>query len=230
MGLLSGIPPIVYAVSVLIFIQAFMIPKFAADATYSTFDAAKIGANPATWPPANVPFNAGAFPWDLTGAGGNSTLLGGILIALLLIPFMTPMIADAIRNVPSAGREASLALGANRSYTLWKAILPMAMPGIATALALGTLKALGDVVIVSFAVGWEANTIPNPIFDVLERTPSLAAHGANMIVPFETPDAPSAATATAVGFTCALVLLLVAGSMVLLMSYLRARWRRRMSA
>ena len=229
-GVLSGIPPIVYAVSVLFFVQGFMIPKFAADSIQATFDPAKIGANPATWPPADVPFNAGSYPWIIGGGGGNSTLLGGILIAMLLIPFMTPMIADAIRNVPNSAREASLALGANRAYTLRKAILPLATPGMVTALTLGTLKAVGDIVIVSFAVGWTADEIPNPIVDVLERTPGLAAHGANMIQPFTLPGQGGLPTPTAVGYVSAMILLLAAGVMVLLMTYLKARWRRRMAA
>jgi phosphate transport system permease protein len=50
-GILSGIPPIVYAISVPIFITVIMIPKFAANSTFSTFDPAAVGANPATWPP-----------------------------------------------------------------------------------------------------------------------------------------------------------------------------------
>ena len=229
-GVLSGIPPIVYAVSVLFFVQGFMNPKFAADSVQATFDPARIGANPATWPPADVPFNAGSFPWIIGGGGGNSTLLGGILIAMLLIPFMTPMIADAIRNVPSSAREASLALGANRAYTLRKAILPMAMPGMVTALTLGTLKAVGDIVIVSFAVGWSADSIPTPIFDVLERPPGLADHGANMLEPITLPGQVGLPTPTAVGYVSALVLLIAAGAMVLGMTYLKARWRRRMAA
>ena len=229
-GLLSGIPPIVYAVSVLLFVQAFMIPKFAADSTWATFqNGAAIGAT--NWPPAGVPYSPGSYPWAIQNSGGNSILLGSILIALLLIPFITPMIADAIRNVPTSSREASLALGANRSYTLRKAILPMALPGIATALILGFLKALGDVVIVSFAVGWEAGALPNPIFDVFERVPTLAAHGANEVSLFEeSGGAGGIQPGIAVGFVCALLLLFVAGAMVLLMNVLKARWRRRMGA
>ena len=239
-GLFSGIPPIVYAMSVVVFIQAFMIPKFAGDSNGAPFNPAQIGANTSTWPPADVPHTTiahgvtlmGAMPWSGVGFGGNSVLLGGILIAMLLIPFMTPMIADAIRNVPSSAREASLALGANRAYTLRKAILPSALPGISTAVILGALKAIGDVVIVSFAVGWEADKIPNPIFDVLERTTPLGAQGANMVTLFEDPTGLTTTTpqGAAAGYMCALVLLLVAAAMILLMSFLKARWRRRMSA
>jgi phosphate transport system permease protein len=227
LGLLSGIPPIVYAISMLVFVQAFMIPKFAANATNSTFSAASIGANPATWPPSGVPFNAGSYPWDLTG-DTNSSLLAGILVALLLIPFITPMIADAIRNVPSSAREASLALGANRSYTLRKAILPRAAPAIMSAVMLGTLKAVGDVVIVSIVAGTEADGIPSPLLDIFEHTPGLAAQGANLISPFKTPGAQYSPVSGSVGFLCALVLLVLAALMILLMGYLRERWHRRM--
>lgn len=228
-GVLSGVPPIVYAVSVPVFITAFMIPKFAANTTFGDFNPAAIGADPATWPPADVPFSAGGFPWDLTGVN-NSTLLGGILIALLLIPFMTPLIADAMRNVPSAAREASLALGANRGYTVRKAILPAAMPGIIVAVALGTLKALGDTLIVAFAVGWEADRIPNPIFDVLERTPTLAAQGAGQLGSFETLDGQCLPAQCAVGYSSAILLLLVAAVVVLLMTWMQVRGRRRIRA
>jgi phosphate transport system permease protein len=231
-GMLSGIPPIVYAVSLLILVHVFMIPKFAADSTYNALklDPTIIGANPATWPPSGVPFDPGSYPWGTTLVGGNSVLLGGILVALLLVPFMTPMIADAIRNVPTSAREASLALGANRVYTLRRAILPMAVPGMVTAAVLGTLKAVGDIIIVSLAVGWEANTIPNPVFDLLEKTPSLAAQGANMITPFNTPGGgPTVQPAASIGFLTALFFLVAAGAMVLLMNYLKARWRRRLS-
>lgn len=227
-GLLSGVPPIVYATSVLVFITLVMVPKFAADATFSTFDPAAIGADPATWPPPDVPFAAGSYPWDLTGVS-NSTLLGGLLVALLLIPFMTPLIADAMRDVSRSAREAALALGANRTYTLRTIILPLAMPGIAGAVALGTLKALGDTLIIAFAVGWSAETIPSPIVDALERTPSLAAVGAGLIGSFETLNDVCQPAECAVGYSSALLLLLFAGVVVLVMTYLQARGRRRVA-
>jgi phosphate transport system permease protein len=227
-GVLAGIPPIVYAVSVLIFVQLFMVPKFAADSTFATFDPTRLGVQPQDWPPGDVPFSPGSFPWDLAGTN-NSTLLGGVLIALLVIPFMTPLITDAMRNVPSASREASYALGANRGYTLRKVILPLAMPGMAAALALGALKALGDTLIVAFAVGWEANTVPNPIVDVLERTPSLAAQGAGLVGSFPLIGATCTPAQCAVGYSSALLLLVLAVAIVVTTSMLQARWRRRMA-
>jgi phosphate transport system permease protein len=225
---LSGIPPIVYAVSVLAFVTLFMIPKFAANSTFDAFDPAKVGADPSTWPPGDVPFSPGGFPWDLTGSS-NSTLLGGVLIALMVIPFLTPLLVDAMRNVPSAAREASFALGANRGHTLRRVILPVAMPSIVAAVSLGALKAFGDTIIVAFAIGWEAQKIPNPVFDVLERTSTLAAQSAGLIASFETLDATCKPAECATGYAAATMLLLAAGVIVLAISVVQARWRREMA-
>lgn len=228
-SMLSGIPPIVYAVSLLIFVHTFMIPKFAADSSFSLLQVASTLPGSPQVPPAPDTYNSGTFPWGTTMVGGNSVLLGGVLVALLLIPFMTPMIADAIRNVPTSAREASLALGANRTYTLRRAILPVAVPGMLTAVALGTLKAAGDIVIVSLAVGWEANAMPSPILDIFEKTPSLASEGANMITAFN-GGGVSLQPAVSIGFLTALFFLFAAGVMVLSMNGLKARWRRRLGA
>jgi len=226
-SVLSGIPPIVYAISVPIFVSALMIPKFAANANFSTFDPAAVGADPSGWPPADVPYSAGGFPWDLSGA--NSTLLGGLLIALFLIPFVTPLFVDALRDVPRASREASVALGANRTYTIRRVVLPRALPALTGASMLAVLKALGDTLIVAFAVGWSAERIPSPLVDILERTSSLAAQGAGLIGSFETLGATCAPAECAVGYSSALLLLLFAAVVVVVSSVLQGRGRRRVA-
>ncbi|HEY4751763.1 MAG TPA: ABC transporter permease subunit, partial [Candidatus Limnocylindrales bacterium] len=225
----SGIPPVVYAVSVPLFVTAFMIPKFAANMTYDQFTAggpAAIGADPSTWPPPGVPYSPGAFPWTPTEA--NSVLLGGLLVGLFLIPFVTPIFVDALANVPRAAREASLALGANRTYTLRRVVLPRALPAIAGAGTLAMLKAMGDSVIVLFAVGFAAG-FPTPPFDVLERSAPLGAWGANLIGSFDTLSATCNPQACAVGYTSALLLLVIAGVAVVALTWLQARARRRVA-
>ncbi len=225
-GILAGIPPIVYAVSGVVFVTLFMIPKFAADSTFP-LDPTRLGYTPETWPPEGVPYSPGAYPWDPAGTS-NSTLLGGILIALLVIPFLTPLLADAIRNVPNAAREASLALGANRTHTLRRVILPVAMPGMIAGVALATLKAMGDTLIVIFAVGWEANRLPEPIVDVLERTPSLAAQGAGLLGGFQVAGGAAGCVRVecGVGYASALMLLVLAALIVLGMAALQSFTRR----
>ena len=229
-GVLSGVPPIVYAVSVPVFVTAFMIPKFAADMDFSQFQnggPAAIGADPSTWPPAGVPYSAGGFPWDLSGP--NSTLIAGLLVGLFLVPFVTPLFVDALRDVPRAAREGSFALGANRTYTLRRVVLPRALPAIAGASTLAVLKAMGDAIIVLFAAGFAAQ-MPTPPFDVLERAASVGSWGTNLIGSLDTLDASCNPTQCALGYTSALVLLLVAAVVVLVLTYLQVRGRRRLAA
>jgi ABC-type phosphate transport system permease subunit len=205
-----------------------MIPKFAGDMTFATFDPARIGSSAETWPPSDVPFNAGAYPWDPSGLN-NSTVLGGILIALLVIPFMAPLMADAITNVPGSAREASLAVGANRWYTLRRVTLPLALPGIIGALSLGVLKAMGDALIVIFVIGWEANAIPNPFFDALERSAPLTSTSAGLLGGFQGNSGVCTAVACHVGYFSALVLLAFAVVIVLATTFLQSRLRTRMA-
>jgi phosphate transport system permease protein len=228
-GVLSGVPPIVYAVSVPGFVVAIMIPKFAAGMTYDQFakgGPAFIGADPSSWPPHDVPYSPGGFPWEYLG--GNSALLGGLLVGLFLIPFITPLIVDALSNVPRAAREASLALGANRTYTLRRVVLPRALPSIAGASMLAVLKAMGDAVILLFAVGI-SGTIPTPPFDALERASGIGAWGASLIGSFEILDQSCLPRQCAVGYSSALALMAFAAVAVIVMSYLQARGRRRVA-
>jgi phosphate transport system permease protein len=232
LSLFSGIPPIVYAVAGAIFVTIFVAPKFAGSVDRTSFNAAALGVAPGTWPPADVPFTDTSFPWSANVGGlPSSTLLGGILIALLVIPFMTPLIHDAMRNVPTAAREASLALGANRWYTVRRVMLPLAMPGIVAAVGLATLKALGDVLIVALAVGWTAETLPNPLVDVFEKTSTLAAEGANLLGNLQAATGGACdakGSACGVGYSAALVLLAAAALVVVATSFLEGRLRRRL--
>jgi phosphate transport system permease protein len=231
LGVLAGIPPIVYAVAGAVFVTIFIAPKLAGSLDRTSFNPAALGVDPAAWPPADVPFTDTSFPW-LANVGGlpNSTLLGAVLVALLVIPFMTPLIHDAMRNVPSAAREASFALGANRWYTVRRVLLPHAMPGIIAAVAMATLKAFGDVLILALAVGWQAEQMPVPVFDVLERTSTLAAEGANLLGNLQAGSGGACdlkGTSCPVGYSGALVLLIAAAAIVIVSGAAEARLRRR---
>jgi phosphate transport system permease protein len=226
LSMLAGIPPIVYALMAIVFVGPFIKPKFTADFEFGSPDPQRVGVAPADWPPSDVPWNAGAFPWDPSG-GTNSVLLAGILLALLVIPFITPLILDAFRNVPREPKEASLALGVTRWHTLRRVTLPWAMPGIVGAIGLGTLRVIGDVMIVLFVVGFEAN-MPNPLFDVLERTGPLTSSGAALLGGHSGTDSCiSRGNDCTVGYFSALLLLVVAVVVVAATTVLERRYRRR---
>jgi phosphate transport system permease protein len=225
LGVLAGIPPIVYALMGVVFVGPFIAPKFTAGFTYSTPDPAKVGVAASDWPPYRVPWNPGAFPWDPSGLN-NSLLLAAILLALLAIPFMAPLIDDALRTVPTDRREASLALGASRWWTLMHVTIPHSASGIVAALRIGILKVLGDAIIVLFVVGYAAPQLPNPLWDALERTAPLSAEGVGLIGGFGGPKACSG-NDCAVGYFSALILIAMALIVVLATSALQRRFRQR---
>jgi phosphate transport system permease protein len=224
LALLAGIPPIVYALMAIVFVAPFMIPKFTGGLSYSNLDSTKVGVAPSNWPPPGVPWNAGAFAWNPTGEN-SSVLLAGILLAMLAIPFMAPLIDDAIRNVPVEPKEASLALGASTWYTLIHITLPRALVGIIGAVRLGALKALGDVMIGLFVVGFAAVAMPFPAWDVLERTAPLTSEGAGLIGGFYGPGACNPADCSA-GYFTGLLLLLMALAVVII-TLAAERWVKR---
>ncbi|MDY6834067.1 MAG: ABC transporter permease subunit, partial [Chloroflexota bacterium] len=110
---------------------------------------------------------------------GGSSFKGGIVLSLLIIPFMAPLIDDALRDVPSNLKEASLALGATRRYTLIRVTIPVASAGLVSAIAMGILKGMGDLMIAWFVVGVIPD-VPTPFWDIMDPGGSLTSAGAGL--------------------------------------------------
>lgn len=112
----------------------------------------------------------GPFFRDLSAAlsGGyafiqsQSVLTAGIVMGVMLIPVVSSLSDDVITAVPRAMRDGSLALGATRSETIRKVILPAALPGIVGALLLTASRAIGETMIVVLAAGVAARINFNP--------------------------------------------------------------------
>ena len=117
-------------------------------------------------------------PWlqDMFGiATGLNLFNASIMLAFMCVPTIASISEDALRNVPSGLREASLALGATRWETLLKVELRWAMGGIATAVMLGISRVIGETMVVLMVAGGAA-IIPESIFDpVRPMTSSIAA-------------------------------------------------------
>ena len=124
-------------------------------------------------------------PWlqDMFGiATGLNLFNASIMLAFMCVPTIASISEDALRNVPSGLREASLALGATRWETLLKVELRWAMGGIATAVMLGISRVIGETMVV-LMVGGGAAIIPESIFDpVRPMTSSIAAEMAEAAV------------------------------------------------
>jgi len=102
-----------------------------------------------------------------------SALAAGLTMGVMIIPFISSLSDDAIAAVPSAMREGSLALGATRSETIKKVILPAALPGIVGAILMAVSRAIGETMIVVMAAGLAANLTANPLSAVTTVTAQI---------------------------------------------------------
>jgi phosphate transport system permease protein len=109
-------------------------------------------------------------PWVRTlgeAAGLNvaseSALAAGLVMGVMIIPFVSSLSDDVINAVPSSLREGSLGLGATRSETIRLVVVPAALPGIVGSLLLAISRAIGETMIVVMAAGLAANLTANPL-------------------------------------------------------------------
>jgi phosphate transport system permease protein len=92
-----------------------------------------------------------------------SALAAGLVMGIMIIPIISSLSDDAITTIPKALRDASYALGATRSETVRRAILPAALPGLVAAFLLAISRAIGETMIVVMAAGLAANLTLNPL-------------------------------------------------------------------
>jgi phosphate transport system permease protein len=92
-----------------------------------------------------------------------SALAAGAVMGIMIIPFVSSLSDDALRAVPRMLREASYGLGATRSETITKVIVPAALPGIIAGFLLAVSRAIGETMIVVMAAGLAANLTANPL-------------------------------------------------------------------
>lgn len=106
---------------------------------------------------------------------GFSILGGSLTLVLLNLPMLVRVTEESIRTVPKSYEEASLALGATKLQTIFKVVLPSAMPGIITGITLTAGRALGETAILIFTAG---TTVSRYMFDtdVMAGGETLAVH------------------------------------------------------
>ena len=92
-----------------------------------------------------------------------SALAAGLVMGIMIIPFVSSLSDDVINAVPQSLRDGSAAMGATRSETIRKVVLPAALPGIVSALLLAVSRAVGETMIVVMAAGLAANLTINPL-------------------------------------------------------------------
>jgi len=122
----------------------------------------------------------GPFLRDMGGVFGltinaTSALTAGIVMGIMIIPFISSLSDDVIRQVPAAMRDGSLGLGATKSETIRKVVIPAALPGIVGAILLAVSRAIGETMIVVLAAGNSPVLRLNPLDSTSTVTVSIVA-------------------------------------------------------
>jgi phosphate transport system permease protein len=126
----------------------------------------------------NIPFISSKNP---TGFG---ILAGGIVLAIMVMPFIIAVLYEILDNVPKGLKEASLAVGTTRLQTVRWAVLPRVVPGLVAGIVLGASRALGETMAVLMVVG-NVVQVPHSLLDASYPLPALIAnnYGEIMSIP-----------------------------------------------
>jgi len=134
-----------------------------------------------------------------------SALAAGLVMGIMIIPFVSSLSDDVINAVPQAMRDGSYALGATRSETIKKVIFPAALPGIVGGILLAVSRAIGETMIVVMAAGMSANLTWNP----LEAVTTVTVQIVTLLTGDQEFDSPKTLAAFALGLTLFVVTLIL---------------------
>ena len=102
-----------------------------------------------------------------------SALAAGLVMGIMIIPFVSSLSDDVINAVPQALRDAAYGLGSTQSETVRQVVLPAALPGVVAAILLAVSRAVGETMIVVMAAGLAANLSLNPLDAVTTVTSQI---------------------------------------------------------
>ena len=139
----------------------------------------------------------------IANASSESALAAGLVMGVMIIPFVSSMADDSIAAVPQAMRDGSLAMGATTNETIRRVLIPAALPGIVAGVMLAISRAIGETMIVVMAAGAAANLTANPLEAMTTVTFQIVA----MLTGEGSFDHPATLSAFALGFVLFLVTL-----------------------
>jgi phosphate transport system permease protein len=149
-----------------------------------------------------------------------NALAPGVVMGVMIIPFMSSLCDDVITSVPQNIRQASLSLGATRSEMIKGTVLPAALPGIVSAFLLSVSRAVGETMIVVMAAGMAANLTPNP----LEQMTTVTVHIVANLTGDLAYDNPQTLSAFGLGLTLLIVTLVLNVISVIVIRRFRQRY------
>jgi len=124
-----------------------------------------------------------------------SALAAGLVMGIMIIPFVSSLSDDVINAVPQSLRDGAYGMGATQSETIRKVIFPAALPGIVGAVLLAVSRAIGETMIVVMAAGLSANLTANP----LEAVTTVTVQIVTLLVGDQEFDSPKTLAAFALG-------------------------------
>jgi phosphate transport system permease protein len=134
-----------------------------------------------------------------------SALAAGLVMGVMIIPFVSSLSDDVINAVPQSLRDGSYGLGATKSETITHVILPAALPGIVGSILLAASRAIGETMIVVMAAGLSANLTANPLQAVTTVTVQIVT----LLVGDQEFDSPKTLAAFALGLLLFVITLIL---------------------
>ena len=138
-------------------------------------------------------------------ASSESALAAGLVMGVMIIPFVSSMADDSIAAVPASMRDGSLAMGATSSETIRKVVLPAALPGVVGGILLAISRAIGETMIVVMAASGVATMTLNPFASATTVTKQIV----DLLTGEAEFDSPKTLAAFALGLTLFVVTLLL---------------------
>ncbi|HEX6113936.1 MAG TPA: phosphate ABC transporter permease subunit PstC [Geminicoccaceae bacterium] len=153
----------------------------------------------------------------IPGLPGFNMLAPGLVMGIMILPYVTSVSEDAMRAVPSALREGAFALGFTRFQTAHTVVVPAAFSGITAAYILGMSRAVGETMVVAIAAG----QMPNLTLDPTEPAATITAY----IVQVSLGDLPHGSIGFQTIFAAGLTLFIITLAFNMIGFYLRRRYR-----
>jgi phosphate transport system permease protein len=153
------------------------------------------------------------------GVSSESALAAGVVMGVMIIPFVSSLTDDAIVAVPKSLREGAYALGATKAETVVNVIIPAALPGIVASFLLAVSRAIGETMIVVMAAGLTAKLTANPLDSMTTVTVQIVT----LLVGDQEFDSPKTLAAFALG----LVLFVATLGLNVIALYVSRKYRER---
>ncbi|REJ65429.1 MAG: phosphate ABC transporter permease subunit PstC [Planctomycetota bacterium] len=149
-----------------------------------------------------------------------NALAPGVIMGVMIIPFMSSLCDDVITSVPQNLRQAAMSLGSTKSEMIKGVVLPAALPGIVSAFLLSVSRAVGETMIVVMAAGMAANLTTNP----LEQMTTVTVHIVANLTGDLAYDNPQTLSAFGLGLSLLIVTLLLNIISVIVIRKFRQRY------